>query len=68
MSNDVEAPLSQIEAGMIITVLSRQKKRMLYRELVGFSPKEAAETESAKRYKITAEDIARAAGRNSPRN
>lgn len=64
---DIEAPLKQTEAGMIVTRLkSRSLSRRdtpTYREMLGFSPLEASQLDVFQRLKLDAAAIARLAGR-----
>lgn len=64
---DIEAPLKQTEAGMIVTRLkSRSLSRRdtpTYREMLGFSPLEASQLDVFQRLKLDAVAIARLAGR-----
>ena len=60
---DMEKPITQIEAGRIITHFRGIGIVIKYRELTGFTPIDAAKTDAAKKYKITAQQLAEAAGR-----
>lgn len=56
---DVKKPLTDREAGRVMTVLEQvDGKRLLLRQLRGFSPEEIS-----KNHGLKAEDIARMAGR-----
>jgi hypothetical protein len=60
---DTTTPLNQIEAGRVRTELERIKNaRPKYRELIGYSPEQIAET--LKGLKVKPEDIARYAMRD----
>lgn len=63
MKIDTQTRLTQIEAGKIVTHFRGKGKRIKYRELIGFSPEEASKTSSAKKFELSAVDIAKAAGR-----
>lgn len=60
---DILKPLSQSEAGRAITVFKQKNIRIYGRELIGFSPEDASKIDSAKKYGLKPEEIARAAGR-----
>ena len=60
---DTSTPLSQIEAGRIITIMRGKGIRMKYRELMGFSPAEISKLPVGIKNRLKADDIALAAGR-----
>ena len=60
---DLDTPLTQIETGRAVTNLKEAGKRLLYREMVRFTPTEVAKLRSAKQKGITAKMVAEAAGR-----
>ncbi len=63
---DLTTRISRVEAGMIITKLRQKGDKIMYRELEGFSPEDAAKTTTARRLKLTAKKIAELAGRVEP--
>jgi hypothetical protein len=62
---DLSTPLSQTEAGRIISIYRGKGIVIKYREIIGFSPKEAAELNGIKKHNIKPEDLAKAAGRDN---
>lgn len=63
---DLQTSLTQTETGRIVTKMRERGIRLKYRELIGFSPIEAANISTCKRYSLTAKAIAEAAGRGTP--
>jgi hypothetical protein len=61
MEDDMNKPLSQLEAGRVKTELfNRHNKKMLYRELYGYTPKQIGS-----RLGIRPADVAEMAGRGA---
>jgi hypothetical protein len=60
---DFTSPISLKEAGRIITILRGRGIVLKYREIMGFSPKEACDLEAVKKHNLKPTDLARAAGR-----
>ena len=60
---DLDTPLKQTEVHKIVTHFRGIGIIIKYRELIGFSPKEASQTDTPKRNNLTAQKIAEAAGR-----
>lgn len=56
---DIKTPLNSREAGQVKTVFEDKNVKIKYRELLNFSPETIA-----RRLKVKAEEIARAAGRS----
>jgi hypothetical protein len=61
---DTDTPLNSREAYRAYGELKRQGVRVLLRDLDKMPPKEAAKLEIMKAFKVTAEEIAKAAGRD----
>lgn len=60
---DIDTPLKQREANRAYGVLKRQGTPILIRDLDKFPPKETAKIDYVKKMGVTAEEIAKAAGR-----
>jgi hypothetical protein len=60
---DTDTPLRYREAYRAYGVLKREGTKILLRDLDSFAPKETAKLEYVKRMGVSAERIARAAGR-----
>lgn len=60
---DITTPLTHSEAGRFITVMLTRGLSLKKREVYGFPPKEIAETLQQNNIKITAEQVAKFAGR-----
>jgi DNA-directed RNA polymerase specialized sigma24 family protein len=61
---DIDTPLGYREAYRAYGALKRRGLRVLLRDLDGIPPRETAKFEQMKAFGITAEDIAKAAGRD----
>jgi hypothetical protein len=62
---DIDTPLKYREAYRAYGVLKREGSKIFLRDLDQFAPKETAKLDYVKRMGVTAERIARAAGRPS---
>lgn len=60
---DTGTKLTITEVGKIVTHYRGLGKRIIYRELTGYSPTEASANQGIARMGITADQIAKAAGR-----
>ena len=65
---DTDTPLNSREAYRAYGKLKQQGVRVLLRDLDRIPPKEAAKLEVMKAFSVTAEDIAKAAGRDKKGN
>jgi DNA-directed RNA polymerase specialized sigma24 family protein len=65
---DIDTPLGYREAYRAYGALKRRGLRVLLRDLDGIPPKEAAKFEYMKQMGVTAEEIAKAAGRDKKGN
>jgi len=60
---DIKTPLNSREAGQVKTVFEDKNIQLKYRELLNFSPETIA-----RRLKLDAKEVARAAGRSESRD